>query len=193
MCGPQAAATDGTIFARYDTSQVVIFEISSSAAELNEFIQVFGQRFIGLVDNQGVYGTYRVPHPEAPYPQDYIIDQQGIVRYWSDEYDPQEIINVIDGLLTTSVDEGKTEVPKRSESHLIIGPNPNKGAFTIRTEGLMGNAKIRVYDTMGRCVHKKSVSDVRNATLNLELPSGEYFVTVEAAGKMLTESVTVTR
>jgi hypothetical protein len=193
LCGPQAAATDGTIFARYDTSQVVIFEISSSAAELNEFIQVFGQRFIGLVDNQGVYGTYRVPNPEAPYPQDYIIDQQGIVRYWSDEYDPQEIISVIDGLLATNIEEGKIEVPEHSESRLIIGPNPTRGAFTIHAEGIMGNALIRVYDMMGRCVFKKSVSDLQNATLNLKLPSGEYFVAVESAGKRLTESITIAK
>lgn len=193
MCGPQAAATDGTIYARYDTSQVVIFEISSSAGELNEFIQVFGQRFIGLVDNQGVYGTYRVPNPEAPYPQDYIIDQQGIVRYWSDEYDPQEIISIIDGLLATGVEEHKTEVHEQSELRLITRPNPTSGAFNIYTEGIMGNATITVYDTMGRCVHKRSVADVRNATLTLKLPSGEYFVTVESAGKMLAKSMTVAK
>jgi hypothetical protein len=84
-------------------------------------------------------------------------------------------------------------VPEHSEPNLIIGPNPTSGAFTIRTEGLKGNALIRIYDTMGRCVHKKSVSDIRNATLNLALPSGEYFVTVEASSKMVSEPLTVTR
>ncbi|MGB7054850.1 MAG: T9SS type A sorting domain-containing protein [bacterium] len=193
MCGPQAAATDGTIFARYDTSQVVIFEISSSAAELNEFIQVFGQRFIGLVDNQGVYGTYRVPNPEAPYPQDYIIDQQGIVRYWSDEYDPQELIRVIDGLLATSVEENESEVPEQSELRLIIGPNPTRGLLNIDTRGIVKNAIIKIYSMMGRCVFEKSVSDVRISTLTLDLPSGEYLVTIESADKMLTGSITVAK
>ena len=67
--------------------------------QMDQFIQVFGQRFVGLFDSIGVYMTYRVPIPEAPYPQDYIIDRDGIVRYWADEYDPQEVIAVIDNLL----------------------------------------------------------------------------------------------
>jgi hypothetical protein len=154
---------------------------------------VFGQRFIGLVDNQGVYSTYRVPNPEAPYPQDYIIDQQGIVRYWSDEYDPQEIMKIIDGLLATSAEENETGKPEQSGPRLRIVPNPTSSTFTIRAEGIKGNAAIIIYDRMGRSVHKESVAELRNATLTLELPSGEYFVAVEADGKALTESVTVTR
>lgn len=187
------AATDGTVFARYDTSQVVIFEISSSAAELNEFIQVFGQRFIGLVDNQGVYGTYRVPNPEAPYPQDYIIDRQGIVRYWSDEYDPQEIMRVIDGLLATSVETQKTKIPEQSDVRLIIGPNPSRGLLHIDTKEIMRNARIRIYSMTGSCVYEKNMADVRNSTLVLDLPSGEYCVAIESADKILSGSMTVAK
>lgn len=78
---------------------MLIFEVGSNLFELLEFVNVFGCRFPGLVDNVGVYGTYRVPHPEAPYPQDYVIDQEGKIAYWSVEYDPQEVIRVIDRLL----------------------------------------------------------------------------------------------
>jgi hypothetical protein len=145
------------------------------------------------VDNQGVYSLYRVPNPEAPYPQDYIIDQQGIVRYWSDEYDPQEIMNVIDGLLMTSVEECETGKPEQSGTRIRIVPNPTSSAFTIKAQGIEGNARITVYDRMGRSVYRESIADAQNATLDLELPSGEYFVSVEADGKMLTESITVTR
>ena len=68
--------------------------------DLLEFVNVFGNRFPGLHDpGSQLYNIYRVPNPEAPYPQDYIIDQEGRIAYWSDEYDPKEIIRVIDGLL----------------------------------------------------------------------------------------------
>ncbi len=100
MCGSQSAATDGTIYERYQGQNVNIFEIGSNLQELLEFVTIFGCRFPGLVDGSGAqYSAYRVPHPIAPYPQDYIIDQEGRVAYWAAEYDPQEIMRVIDLLL----------------------------------------------------------------------------------------------
>ena len=193
MCGPQAAATDGTIFARYDTSQVVIFEISSSAAELNEFIQVFGQRFVGLVDNQGVYGTYRVPNPEAPYPQDYVIDQQGIVRYWSDEYDPQEIIRIIDGLLATSVEGQGRGAIVQPLLQLLVTPNPSLGSVSIDARGLVEHARVKIYDTLGRCIRAREISVLGNLKIDFNLSAGEYFITLESAGQVVTKAITITK
>ncbi len=103
MCGSQSAATDATIYERYQGRDVLIFEIGGNMSELQTFVNVFGCRFPGLYDQgSSVYRNYRVPHPEAPYPQDYIIDRDGNVAYWSDEYDPQEIIRIIDRLLGSS-------------------------------------------------------------------------------------------
>ena len=93
------------MFERWDTSQVVMFAIGSALNQLSEFIDVFGMRFVGLIDQSGVYQDYRVPNPEAPYPQDYIVDQDGIVRYWSDQYDAQAVIQTVDRLLATGVAE----------------------------------------------------------------------------------------
>ena len=70
-------------------------------SQLAEFQEVFGMRFVGLSDDAGVYTSWRVPNPTAPYPQDYVIDQEGYVRYWSDRYDPQEVMRVIDRLLAS--------------------------------------------------------------------------------------------
>ena len=69
-----------------------IFAIGENISQLSEFRDVFGMRYVGLVDGSGVYQEYRVPNPQAPYPQDHVIDQQGVVRYWSDQFDPQEVI-----------------------------------------------------------------------------------------------------
>ena len=73
--------------------------------DLMEFVNVFGNRLPGLHDpGSQQYNIYRVPNPEAPYPQDYLIDQEGRVAYWSDEYDPQELIRIIDSLLGVPVE-----------------------------------------------------------------------------------------
>ncbi len=78
----------------------MIFEITREMDYSLEFQNTFGMRFIGLEDPAGSqYSTYRVPDPLAPYPQDYVIDANGVVRYWSREYDPRHVTQVIDQLV----------------------------------------------------------------------------------------------
>jgi len=158
---------------------VRIFEIGSLTNELIEFIQVFGQRYIGLTDNIGVYSTYRVPRPEAPYPQDYIIDQQGIVRYWSDEYDPQKIIKIIDRLLVTTVEESPPKAVRKTPE-LKICPNPARNAVTIQATGLSKSEfSIRIYNSSGRVVQDNRFVNDGRTLLHLKLPAGVYFVQME--------------
>jgi hypothetical protein len=181
----------------------VVFEISASQGQLQEFIEVFGQRFVGLIDNAGVYSTYRVPQPEAPYPQDYIIDQSGIVRYWSDEFDPQEIIRTIDGLLDTEVREhssGSQEILS-----LNIMPNPFSKLMQISFE--VGSRQyavgsIKILDAVGRVVKQYSYPAIQRSNHVVwagtdhkgdAVSSGVYFVRFESGKHSVTESVIVTR
>lgn len=62
-----------------------------------------------------VYSKYRVPNPEAPYPQDYIIDKQGRVRYWEGEYDAQKCIETIEELLAYEPPVTVTVVPDSTQ------------------------------------------------------------------------------
>ena len=138
----QAAATDGTIYERYQGGgEVVVFEIASRLSMLQEFQSVYGMRFLGLVDpGNSVYQTYRVPDPEAPYPQDFVIDQDGYVRYWSWEYDPQEVMAVIDGLIGYS---HVTDPPlhlSQAVRLLTAGPSP----FCTETSLYLGLSRPRV-------------------------------------------------
>jgi len=108
---------------------VRIFAIGENSSQLSEFRDVFGMRFVGLVDSSGVYQAYRVPNPQAPYPQDYVIDQQGIVRYWSDQFDPQVVIRVIDRLLGPGVETSGEW--RMASSELAVSPNPSRGSVRI--------------------------------------------------------------
>jgi hypothetical protein len=90
---------------------VAVLQIARDFDVVEKFRDVFGMRFLALEDvGNSVYYAYRVPDAAAPYPQDYVIDQDGIVRYWSWEYDPQVIIALIDSLLDRASVEGG-EVP----------------------------------------------------------------------------------
>lgn len=172
---------------------------------MTEFIQVFGQRFIGLIDNQGVYNTYRVPNPEAPYPQDYIIDQQGYVCYWSDEYDPQEIIRVIDELLAQEVEEQEPETITPDKLKLNITPNPAKELINIKFQTYPKNkTTLRIYNGSGQLIKDFSLSATNGQLpaiikwsgtdrFGRSVPAGVYFVTLTVNGQVITKTVVLTK
>jgi hypothetical protein len=182
---------------------VVILEISGDRSELNEFIEVFGIRFLGLIDDQGVYRTYRVPQPQAPYPQDYIIDQDGIVRYWSDEFDPQEMIRIIDRLLDNDVEEHAFTVsPMRPRLEMNIKPNPFVNmvvmTYTVDTElNTKTDGCIKIFDICGRLIKNFEIPPNLSTTLiwygddshGYDVPAGIYFIRLETNTGTLTKSI----
>ena len=171
----------------------MILEIGSSLAQLEEFINVFGQRFTGLVDPGSVlYQTYRVPNPAAPYPQDYVIDQNGIVRYWSDEYDPQRIIQVIDGLLEAQGTGEEQEDPV-GLLELHLSPNPAAASVTITTGGFTGGAVVRIFTITGRLVQRIDLAEPATLGIETDLPAGVYLVNLSTADDSVSETLVVTR
>lgn len=123
--------------------------IGADANELSEFREVFGMRYLGLIDpSSGVYNSWRVPDPTAPYPQDYIIDQQGRVAYWNDQFDPQAVITTIDRLLGSGVEEGGThDVTRLTHSATVV-----HGMLQVPASSLMPNALCPLLDIAGRRV-----------------------------------------
>lgn len=153
MCGPQSAAIDGCIYERYDTSRVRIWAIGADSSQLLEFRDVFGMRFTGLIDpSSNVYRAWRVPNPTAPYPQDYIIDQEGVVRYWSDQFDPRAVIATIDRLLATGLSEGTHS--RYHCSALGIRPTVCNRQVTFRLSPAVRPEPgvLRIYSASGRLV-----------------------------------------
>lgn len=130
-----------------------VFAIGQNISQLDEFRDVFGMRFVGLVDGSGVYQAYRVPNPEAPYPQDYVIDQQGVVRYWSDQFDPQEVVRVIDGLLSSGVEQEHGGRTTEDGHGLSANPNPfrSRTVVSLRVDAAPPD-RIGVFDATGRLV-----------------------------------------
>jgi hypothetical protein len=172
----------------------VIFELGTSLSQLNEFIDVFGQRFTGLVDPGGsVYQTYRVPNPQAPYPQDYIIDQDGYVRYWSDEYDPHQIIEIIDNLIAPQGIEDDVIGTSADGLGVSIVPNPAQGTVVINTSGFTGNACVRIYSLTGRLLREFQFDQPSALSLDTDLPSGIYLVSLEVPGNSVAVSMILLR
>jgi hypothetical protein len=126
---------------------------------VEQFRDVFGMRFLALHDEGNiVYNAYRVPDPQAPYPQDYVIDRDGIIRYWSWEYDPQVVIAMIDSLKDHSGIPGgePSDDPARGRADLWLAqpaPNPFRPGREIRFWlRARTHARLAVYNSAGRLV-----------------------------------------
>ena len=143
-----------------------------------------------MVDDINLYQTYRVPVPEAPYPQDYIIDQDGIVRYWSDEYDPQEIIKIIDQLLITDVKGSKTQI-KKEELQLNITSNPAGKEFTVSSPLLKyPDARLKIYNALGKLI--KEIKPIRKEEITISIEEkGMIFIVLEGNGNIIKKKVIV--
>jgi len=169
-------------------------EIGSNISELQDFIQVFGQRYLGLIDNINLYQSWRVPQPQAPYPQDYIIDQNGYVRYWSDEYDPKEIRKVIDRLLATGIQEPSRPININRLSFTIT-PNPVTSLIRINVEQGVSFASclLRMYNSTGRLVDILKLNQNNSVLLNKQIPGGVYFVQLEFNGQVINKSFVINK
>lgn len=158
---------------------MTVFAIGADINQLSEFRDVFGMRYVGLVDSaSSVYNDYRVPNPTAPYPQDYIIDQQGVIRYWSDQFDPKEVIATIDRLLATGVEE--RQMPDARRQMLKVEQNPARGAVRMKAGRQAAGRTVEVRDKTGRLFERLVLDASGNATWQAGVPSGVYFVRLEA-------------
>ncbi|MBD3160610.1 MAG: T9SS type A sorting domain-containing protein [Candidatus Eisenbacteria bacterium] len=166
-----------------------------------EFAEIYGMRFIGLEDaTSSAYGDYNYPNAEAPYPRDIVIDQDGIVRYWSTEYEPHKIFEKIAELLgaAASVGEGPRDV-QGSLDWEPIRPNPSGGALAIRWTSPKAGWSLEVFDATGRLVRDLGRFGAGEHRMDWDgrdragrrLPAGVYFLRLKNGSE--TESRRISR
>ena len=128
---------------------------SQSESILQNFIEDQGITFPVLRDISAVYSLYNITGGGSPYPRDFIIDQNRIIRFADTEYDPGTMITVIESLIgegATDGDDEKTIVPA-SISISRIFPNPFNSSLTISVENPHGQGvELEVYDINGRWI-----------------------------------------
>jgi hypothetical protein len=144
--------SDGSIYEIFKDESFVAYEIVHDMEMAEEFRDIYGMRFLGLEDPMSsTYYDYTFPNAEAPYPRDVVIDQNGIVRYWSNEFDPQKIIEVIALLLGgTSGTESPSpfsSVPVRLE---LAGANPFRDGVELQWSSSKSGATLSIVDASGR-------------------------------------------
>ena len=128
---------------------------------LQDFIEDQGITFPVLRDVSAadelvnIYYTYNIPGGQSPYPRDFIVDQDGIIRFADTEYDPGTMITVIEGLLsgvTTAVFSEETITPGVI-SILSVYPNPFNSSATIEVENPQGQGvELEIFEISGRWI-----------------------------------------
>lgn len=101
------------------------------------------------------------------------------LSYWNDPQPCGNTFGEVEDYLillkdiTTDVVEIEEKV-----SQFEIYPNPNQGQFTIKfKEGLL-NQNVRVYTTNGQLIEEQYQGNNSMIEFDLELPAGNYFITV---------------
>ena len=72
----------------------------NNAGTIQTFLNNSHTELLSLMDqNESVYRSYDPPESFAPFPLQVIVDQTGVIRYVSGEYDALAVRRVIDSLI----------------------------------------------------------------------------------------------
>jgi hypothetical protein len=175
---------------------------------VQSFVDAFGVTFPVLLDDIGwVFVAYRLPFGActSPFPLDFIIDQQGIIRFWKCEYDPVSLIAGIDELLAAGTGvAGDTRTPSVTLRLEPNWPNPFNPFTRIAYElPHRGQVQLAIYDHGGRVVrlleHGRRPAgrhvilwDGRNDR-GQAMPSGVYLYRLTGPGGTAARKLTLVR
>jgi hypothetical protein len=70
------------------------------------------------------------------------------------------------------------------DANIRIFPNPNDGQFTIALGEEMSEFSVEIRDINGRMIHSENYFNSSEVLINLDQPSGVYFVQVNFEGQM---------
>ena len=100
------------IWQAFQDQDVIMLGIinTSNQNQINQFVAensltfpiIYDPGSSGGVQGGDTYDLYYMPKDGAPYPRDFIIDQEGIIQYANNEIDTDWMIAIIEDLMGTS-------------------------------------------------------------------------------------------
>ena len=187
-----------TIWQNYPQDEVVVVGIinTSNHNQLNNFIEenslsfpiLFDPGSSGGVQGGDTYNDYYMPNDGSPYPRDFIVDKEGILRYANNEIDTEWMHYVLNELISLKI---KSDY-KLSTNYMIYPNYPNPfNPFTTLRYYLPENevVNITIYDSMGKIVITlvNNLQDAGNNIIrwnsrnnkNQIVSAGLYFYTIQ--------------
>lgn len=178
--------------------------ISNEPIEVIEnFIEDQGITFPVLKDNAGVYGSYNIPGGQSPYPRDYIIDDEGVLRFAKTEYDPGTMINIIESLLeidASTENDLNLLVPETIQLHPNY-PNPFNPVttlqFTLTKSDMISLDIVNLAGSVVATIYENTYFESGSYSLEWngktnhghQLPTGHYIVRLQNNHGMTTRKL----
>ena len=79
---------------------VLLANAGNTAGTIEQFLIQARTDIPSLMDqSESVYRAYEIPEYFAPFPRQIVIDQTGVIRYLSGQYDAPGVVRVIEDLL----------------------------------------------------------------------------------------------
>ena len=80
---------------------VVLFaNAGNTAGTIEQFLTQSRTDIPSLMDqSESLYRAYAVPENYAPFPRQIVVDQTGVIRYLSGQYDAPAVVRVIESLI----------------------------------------------------------------------------------------------
>ena len=89
-----------THFEGNDDVVVLLANAGNTAGTIEQFLIQARTDLPSLMDQgESVYQAYEIPEYFAPFPRQIVIDQTGVIRYLSGQYDAPGVVRTIEGLL----------------------------------------------------------------------------------------------
>ncbi len=131
-------------------------------------------------------------------PLNYVIDPNGIVRYWGEGFNETAVRAAILAWLPVGIEAGETGKPKDEAVGLAQNrPNPAKGSTEIAFSlPKAEQVRLAVYDAQGRLVRTLVEGNRAAGTHQISvsgLESGVYFYRLEAGRNSLTRRMVVAK
>ena len=112
MCSPELSDMETSIWQEYNQDEVITIGIINTSIQnqIDTFVEensitfpiLFDPGSSGGVQGGDTYDDYYMPNDGSPYPRDFIVDQEGIIRYANNEIDFEWMIYVIDELILSN-------------------------------------------------------------------------------------------
>jgi len=199
----------------YKDKNVIVFGIADNENinVVENFINHFKLTFPVLLDYSNLKNKYAIAGTHvSPYPRNFIIGRDGTIAYASDEYDPEEMLEIIENELQTSVSQRNSPVSHQKSVLMSAYPNPvhlstlSGFGTKIQVEYQLykyNNVTLIIYDITGRLVRilvKENQPpgtyitnwDCRNDN-NLLVSSGIYFICLKVGGLKSINKITLIR
>jgi arabinogalactan endo-1,4-beta-galactosidase len=167
--------------AEYYTKEVMVVEVGGDYTQVQDTYNmlVAVMKVVGAVPNKKGLGVIYWEPEGAKTWSNYELS------CWGTDWKPTK---ALDAFLVNPLGVNNLQ----NDHGLVVYPNPYSGGLlTIELKGMKGFSVLRIFDETGRVVKELTLNNQKKASMEINLPSGIYCITVINAGQVIVDKLLV--